>query len=223
MDSLGAAEKSLSRKAYDGVILDINLPDGKGTDFINLLHSSSSTHIPIVVVSAQEQSEFSSPLLIDWISKPFEEKRLLSAVETAVRRRSPGPARVLVAEDDDATREIIRQHVMSLGAGIQCFEAEDGLKAIELTRTHEPDLIILDLGLPNTNGFEVVTVLRHEKAARTPLLVYTAQDLTREEREKLTLGLTTHFTKSRTSEQEFIKCLVDTLNGLVSGVHQDTK
>lgn len=217
--SLGAAEKSLSDKVYDGVILDINLPDGKGTDFIDMLHSSSSTRIPIVVVSAQEQNKFSSPLLIDWISKPFEEKRLLSAVELAVRKRSPGPARVLVAEDDDATREIIKQHVLSLGSGIQCFEATNGQKAIELTRAHEPDLIILDLGLPNTNGFEVVTVLRHEKASRTPLLVYTAQDLTPEERGKLTLGLTTHFTKSKTSEHEFIECLVDTLNGLVSGEH----
>lgn len=222
VDSLGAAEKSLSDKAFDGVILDINLPDGKGTDFIDKLHTSSSTHIPIVVVSAQEQNKFSSPLLIDWISKPFEEKRLLSAVEVAVRKRPAGPARVLVAEDDDATREIIKQHVLSLGAGIQCFEASDGQKAIELTREHEPDLIILDLGLPNTNGFEVVTVLRHEKAARTPLLVYTAQDLSPDERKKLTLGLTTHFTKSKTSEQEFIKCLVDTLNGLVSG-EQKTK
>ncbi|MCW5822042.1 MAG: response regulator [Cyanobacteria bacterium TGS_CYA1] len=213
VSTIAEAEESLARSKFSVIVLDIQLPDGNGNSLLENMDKTSTT--PIVVVSASERKHYGNPLLIDWLAKPFEESKLLSAIDLAIRGRKQGPARVLIAEDDESTREIIKQYVLSLGSNIQVFEALDGLKAIELARAEEPDLIILDLGLPHTDGFEVVTVLRHEKASKTPLIVYTATDLSSEEKKKLSLGLTTHFTKSKTSEETFLSCLVSTLNGLI--------
>jgi len=215
--TISDAQKQLESSHFDAIILDMFLPDGHGTLLIEQLkHEHKSKQIPIIVVSAMHQNHYSYPLLVDWINKPFEEKRLLSAVELAVRGRTAGPARVLIVEDDESTRQIVKDYVSSIKADIQIYEAIDGQEAIDLTRKTEPDLIILDLGLPNTDGFEVVTVLKHEKASRTPLIIYSAQDLSNDDKNKLSLGLTTHFTKSRTSESEFISCVVELLNGTIA-------
>ncbi len=211
VSTLADARNSLASDKFSVIVLDIQLPDGNG----NALLEDESCTTPVVVVSASERKYYGNPLLIDWLAKPFEESKLLSAIELAIKGRKQGPARVLIAEDDDSTREIIKQYVLSLGTNIEVFEAIDGEVAIEKARAEEPDLIILDLGLPHTDGFEVVTVLRHEKASKTPLIVYTATDLSIEEKRKLSLGLTTHFTKSKTSEETFLNCLVSTLNGLI--------
>jgi len=213
VSTLGDARASLLNEKFSVIVLDIQLPDGNGIALLENMDKSSTT--PVVVVSATERKQYGNPLLIDWIAKPFEESKLLGAIDLAIRGRKQGPARVLIAEDDQSTREIIKQYVLSLANNIQVFEAEDGQKAIERARSEEPDLIILDLGLPHTDGFEVVTVLRHEKASKTPLIVYTANDLSSDEKKKLSLGLTTHFTKSKTTEEAFLNCLVSTLNGLI--------
>jgi CheY-like chemotaxis protein len=70
--------------------------------------------------------------------------------------------------------------------------------------------------MPSPDGFDVVQILRREKAKSTPLLVYTARDLNQSDKENLTLGLSAHLTKSRTSEQEFLDTVKNLLNGLVS-------
>jgi hypothetical protein len=133
--------------------------------------------------------------------------------------RIPGRRCVLLVEDDEATREVIKHQLA--GLQVHTIEAAGGNQAIELTRKESPDLIILDLGLPKTSGFDVVTALRLEKASTTPLLVYTARDLDNTEKSALTLGITAHLTKSRTSEKDFLSKVSDLLNGIVR-VDKDT-
>ena len=216
VSTIAEAEAKLKGNTFHAVILDIGLPDGNGLELLEHLRICAETQaVPVVVVTASlpMPEKFSDPLLIDWITKPFDEKRLLRAVQLAVRGRTEGVVRVLIVEDDRATRDILRQQISSLG--VQILEAADGDEAIEQVRKENPDLIILDLGLPGTNGFDVVTVLRHENARNTPLLVYTAQDLSKAEISALTLGLSAHLTKSRTSEEKFLGTVRDLLNGLI--------
>jgi DNA-binding response OmpR family regulator len=78
-----------------------------------------------------------------------------------------------------------------------------------------PDLLILDLGLPDLDGFAVVKSLREEDRLRkVPLVVYSASELTPEEKDSLRLGPTEFMTKSRVRPDEFERRVVELLNAI---------
>jgi PAS domain S-box-containing protein len=110
---------------------------------------------------------------------------------------------VLVVEDDIDLAEVLaatlRRH------DIKTFIAATGQEAIALSQQVEPDLLVLDIGLPDTDGFGVVAWLRrHENLKSLPMVIYTALDLDSESRERLRLGDTTEFlTKCRTTPEGF--------------------
>ena len=95
-----------------------------------------------------------------------------------LRRENPGTARgmglsrIVVAEDDAAIRELLVHHLRR--EGFRCEEASDGPTALRLARSGA-DLLVLDLGLPAVDGFEIVRLLRREGRA-LPILVLTARN-----------------------------------------------
>jgi len=119
--------------------------------------------------------------------------------------------KVLVVEDDLSTRELIIHQLKTLG--LDCLVASDGDAAIEITNSKRPDLIVLDVGVPKTDGFEVIKALRLGLASETPLVIYTSRDLQEEERQRLTLGPTRHLIKSVTSTDGLIDAVRDLLPG----------
>ncbi len=124
-------------------------------------------------------------------------------------------ARVLVVEDDPSFREVLVRQLSALG--LECVQAANGEQAVALARAAQPDLIILDVGLPRRDGFEVVATLRADVASETPLVVYTGRDLSSTDKEALRLGTTRYFTKSRTPEAELIGYVRELLGGLLEG------
>jgi PAS domain S-box-containing protein len=116
---------------------------------------------------------------------------------------------VLIIEDDDATRKIVGAQLKSID--VECIEAKNGAIGIELAQSCVPDLIVLDLDLPQFDGFELVSMMRAEKICETPLLVYTGLDLTQQERGMLSLGVTKHLIKSTCSMTEFLDSVTELL------------
>lgn len=214
--TIAEAEEVLKDTVPLVIILDLNLPDGSGIAFFQKL-SLSEKHfkVPVIVVTGSDRGDqlYSEPALIDWISKPFDEKKLHEALNCA--RERMGRARVLVVEDDSTTRELIRNQIEALGA--ECIEAEDGAKALTSIREDDPDLVILDLSIPAPDGYAVIDILKSETRSLKPLIVYTALDLNEEQKQKLHLGLTAHLTKSRTSQEELVGTVKEFLNGLLLG------
>ena len=110
---------------------------------------------------------------------------------------------MLIVEDDRDLAAILtatfERH------GIETFRAADGREAIELSQQVLPDLLVLDVGLPEADGFEVVDWLRrHERLSALPMVVYTARELDEADRERLRLGASTEFlTKGRITPQDF--------------------
>ena len=85
---------------------------------------------------------------------------------------------------DAATRDVIRRTLE--GDGWQVTEAQNGRVALEAVSSQVPDLILLDLMMPEMDGFEFVAEFRrHEDWQGVPIIVITAKDLTREDRERL--------------------------------------
>jgi PAS domain S-box-containing protein len=111
-------------------------------------------------------------------------------------------ASVLVVEDDVDLARVMTASLQNLG--LRTFHTARGNEAVRLCDEHEPSLIVLDLGLPDVDGFAVVHLLRQRPALRhVPLLVYSARDLGSADQSRLRLGPTEFLTKSRSSPADF--------------------
>jgi PAS domain S-box-containing protein len=217
--SIAQAEKLLQKLIPAVILLDVVLPDGDGLEFAERLrHSKQTRNLPIIVITGCEadQEIFNKPMIIDWLKKPFDLGRLETSLDIAVRAGALRTMTVLVVEDDLPTREQVVGHVNSLG--LRAVEAVDGLSAIESVHKSHPDLIILDLGIPHMNGFEVVAKLRKESAREIPLIVYSNRELRAEDKERLSLGLTKYLFKAKTTSKDFLSAMRELLGGIVPPV-----
>jgi PAS domain S-box-containing protein len=124
-----------------------------------------------------------------------------------------GEPSVLIVEDDaDLARvmsEALQRH------GLQTFHTASGSEALELCAEHEPSLIVLDLGLPDLDGFAVVRSLRKSATLRhVPLLVHSALDLSSADQARLRLGATEFLTKSRCTLTDFEEHVIGLLKAV---------
>ncbi|ATB51418.1 ATP-binding protein [Corallococcus macrosporus] len=211
--NLAEAARHLDAALPDALVVDMQLPDGQALDWVRRLREQPRTHeLPVLALSGRADHAEGVPHWVDWMPRPLEESRLLESLRYATRQ--PGQARVLVVDDDAGTRRTLCAQLERLG--VHVFEAADGESAVELARETTPDLIVLDVGLPRLDGFEVVDILRQGRGRATPLIVFTGRDLTRMDERQLTLGITRHFTKSRASEEELVASVRDLLSGLLA-------
>jgi PAS domain S-box-containing protein len=122
---------------------------------------------------------------------------------------------ILIVEDD---LDLARVMTAALeGRGIRTFHAATGSEAIRMCREYEPSLIVLDLMLPDMDGYEIVRSLRSGAGLeRTPLIVYSALDVGTADQPRLRLGPTEFLTKSRCSPAEFEAHVVRMLESVTS-------
>ena len=166
------------------ITLDIILPGGDGWEVMSKLKGDPVTSsIPIVVVSMVDNPELGMALgATDYFVKPVDTKLLLARLQQfAPAERA---LRVLVVEDDDANREWLTQTLEP--AGFDVLAASSGKRGIAMARSRKPDLVLLDLMMPEVNGFDVVEALRtYESTRHTPILIITAATLNEKEKQKL--------------------------------------
>jgi threonine synthase len=113
---------------------------------------------------------------------PTPQEGLLSALNNVTPGRFP---RVLVVDDTPEARRLIRRILQSQG-DFEIFEATNGREAIQLANLELPDLIILDLMMPEVDGFAALDELRSKpQTANIPVIVATAKELTVEEKMRL--------------------------------------
>jgi len=189
----------------DVILLDLLMPGMSGWETTAALKQHAETeHIPIVILSVLAQEETDSPdgAIVDWVQKPLDEEQLFAALQRAVSS-SVEPFKVLVVEDDHDLAGVLTATFQR--HGIQTFHAASGSEAIQISQHVLPDLLVLDIGLPEISGFEVVQWLRrHERLHATPMVVYTGRDLDADDRRRLRLGSTTEFlTKGRITPMDF--------------------
>ncbi len=135
------------------------------------------------------------------VASPFNEETLASAIQSAFRKQKRRPRVMLVEDDADLARVIAASFERH---GIETVHAADGQSALQLASSADPDLLVLDLILPDLDGFAVVEALRHQHDWGTrPLVVYSALEPTPAERARLTLGQTEFMTKCRVTPAEF--------------------
>lgn len=188
----------------DVILLDLQMPEINGWQVMAALKQQPSTReIPIIICSICPPTETQAlqSNFADWIRKPLNESLLIQSLKQTLAKTAK-PIRVLIVEDDENLANILitlfEQHE------IDTFHARTGREAIHLSQKVTPDLLVLDVVLPEGDGFAVVEWLQqHTCLYSTPMVVYSARDLSASERNRLKLGNTEFLTKGRVTVQEF--------------------
>jgi len=138
----------------------------------------------------------------DYLPKPIDRERL-SAVLRKYKCTTP-PCPVLLVEDDTATRELIRRTLVAGGWNVR--EASNGREALTMIQRSRPDLVLLDLMMPEMDGFEFLEQLRAKPEWRgIPVVVVTAKDLTPADRERLNGRVRSILQKSAYTHEELAR------------------
>ncbi len=206
-------EQTLTAAAagVEAILLDTSLDGMNGWEILPLLRRlDPRAKTPIVLQSVVNRLNSTDlPAQAEgWVGKPLDEEALLNEL-TRVLCGIGEKARILVVEDDADLAQVIAT-VFSRDT-IAVKVAHTLQEALDLCFSLQPHLLVLDIGLPDGDGFNVVDWLRqHENLARLPLVVYSGRDLTPDERTQLTLGPTHFLTKARVQPQQ-LEALVLTM------------
>lgn len=206
-------EQTLSA-AHDGaaaILLDTSLDGMNGWEMLPMLRRlDPRARTPIVLLSVDGRNRPAGlPEGAEgWVPKPVDEDALLR--ELARVLCGPGEnARILVIEDDRDLAGVIGA-VFSRG-DFAVRLAHTLREAFDACFEFQPHLLVLDIGLPDGDGFNLVDWLRqHESLARLPLVVYSGSELDAAERSQLTLGPTHFLTKARVQPEQ-LEALVQTM------------
>jgi CheY-like chemotaxis protein len=148
--------------------------------------------------------------VVGWVEKPIETTKLLDAIHHASGRREG--CQVLIVEDDEDVGRVISE--MMEERGIRTCMARSGREAIELSNRLSYDLLLLDPGLPEIDGFGIIEWLRHLARYRSlPVIVYSARDFSESERDRLRLGHTEFLVKTKTPIDELGRRIYNLLEG----------
>jgi signal transduction histidine kinase/DNA-binding response OmpR family regulator len=200
-----------ARKSKPAAItLDILLPGLDGWEVLNRLkHDEITRSIPVIVISVVDNPELGLALgAVDYFVKPVPAEELVSRLRrfNFVALGGPAKTQVLVVDDERANRDWLTEVLEPAGFGV--ISAGGGREAIELARSEQPDLILLDLMMPEVSGFDVVEALRSDKSTSAmPIMVLTAKDLTDGDKRQLNGRVSSILQRGSTGANELVSHL----------------
>jgi signal transduction histidine kinase/CheY-like chemotaxis protein len=189
------------------ITLDIMLPNMDGWEFLGRLKQIPDLRrIPVVIISivADRNKGFSLGAAAV-MQKPISRQELYeSLVDLGLFPLSLGQTlKVLIVDDDPKAVELVAVRIMGLAS--TTLRAYGGRDAIEMAQRERPDLIVLDLMMPDVNGFDVVEALhRDANTSHIPILVMTAKQITDEDRAKLNGYVTAVMEKNDADPDRFM-------------------
>jgi CheY-like chemotaxis protein len=168
----------------DLITLDVMMPSMDGWAVLSALKTEPATaDIPVVMLTMVEDRPMGFALgATEYLTKPVKKSRVLDAISRCVAHKSDD---ILIVEDDPMAADIVMRTVQ--GDGRRCRHARNGREALAMVHESRPALIILDLMMPEMDGFTFLDALRVEGPdfPDIPVVVLTAKDLTSAEREHL--------------------------------------
>jgi signal transduction histidine kinase/CheY-like chemotaxis protein len=163
------------------IILDIKLPGIDGFTVLDILKENSKLrHIPVHIIAAEDSTlDAMKKGAIGFLIKPPRKEELDEAFKKIIDYTNNKLKNLLIAEDDDVLRNSI---VKLIGNGdVQTKAVSSGKEVMEELINNDYDCMIMDLGLADISGFELLKNLESEKINIPPIIVYTGRDLTRDE------------------------------------------
>ncbi len=204
-DSAEEAKRLLGQNRYDAMTLDITLPGQDGLSLVRDLQADEKTaDLPIMVISAKASVERdasgASLNVLDWLDKPFQAERVFDILreQTDLALRHPV---ILHVEDDADLRQVLRVLIGGKGEVVTANTLNAAKKMLGLRSF---DLIILDIGLPDGSGLDLLPYLT-EIGRKIPVMVFSAHELDAGAAAQVDVALV----KSRTSNQQLLETIMN--------------
>jgi len=166
------------------ITLDVMMPTMDGWAVLRKLKSDPETaDIPVVMLTIIDDKNLGYALGVsEYLTKPIPKDRLMKVL--AKHRSSSSASRVLLVEDDPDTRQLLARFLCN--EGWQVSEAPNGKIGLQCIDSQPVDVVLLDLMMPEMDGFEFLDAIRHSDRWRAlPVVIVTAKDLTAEDRARL--------------------------------------
>jgi len=192
------------------IVIDTDLPPKGAQKLVDDLSGEPRARdIPVVLTVKNDEEQLGLSMgQVDFLRKPISRQQVLQVMAKydllADRRANKMPTSVLVIDDDPRNTRLVL--AMLKPFSIEVLSAHEGAAGIKLARTRKPDLIILDLMMPEVDGFDVVSALRADPAtAQTPILIYTAKNITAADRQRLQGSIQAIIRKGEFSKEQFLE------------------
>ena len=214
---IAASAQEALRKAVQlqplAVLIDTQLPPNGGSGLVyDLRRESKTKDIPIVLTSKVNKESLPFDIgQADFLTKPIDRQQLLQMMVkfdllADGKRGKKTPSSILIVDDDPQNIRLVK--AMLKPFNMEIMIADGGKAGLELAMKKKPDLIILDLMMPDVDGFEVVSKLREDPdAAQIPILIYTAKNITSEDRERLQGNIQTIIQKGDFGKDRFLEMI----------------
>ena len=214
---IAASAQEALRKAVQlqplAVLIDTQLPPNGGSGLVyDLRRESKTKDIPIVLTSKVNKESLPFDIgQADFLTKPIDRQQLLQMMVkfdllADGKRGKKTPSSILIVDDDPQNIRLIK--AMLKPFNMEVMVADGGKAGLELALKKKPDLIILDLMMPDVDGFEVVSKLREDPAAsQIPILIYTAKNITSEDRERLQGNIQSIIQKGDFGKDRFLEMI----------------
>ncbi len=205
------AQVMLAKSQYAAMTLDLQLPGKDGITFLRELRENAETRdLPVVVISvaaSEGASEANGDAIgvVDWLTKPIDEERLIRALGVVVDDRNGHRFRILHVEDEPDISELISGIIAGFA---DLIPVRTNAEARQKLENETFDLVILDLQLPDGNGADLLPFLRQKNKKPTPVIVLSASD----PGDELAARVSSVLIKSRISNEQ----ILDTIRGSIS-------
>jgi CheY-like chemotaxis protein len=214
---IAASAQEALRKAVQlqplAVLIDTQLPPNGGSGLVyDLRRESKTKDIPIVLTSKINKESLPFDIgQADFLTKPIDRQQLLQMMVkfdllADGKRGKKTPSSILIVDDDPQNIRLVK--AMLKPFNMEVMVADGGKAGLELALKKKPDMIILDLMMPDVDGFEVVSKLREDPAgSQIPILIYTAKNITSEDRERLQGNIQTIIQKGDFGKDRFLEMI----------------
>ena len=168
------------QQTFDAITLDLLLPDMNGLDVLRAIRSEvANRDVPIIVITVVAVHGAVAGFAVhDFLTKPFDPPALVGSLERA--GIGPVGAEVLVVDDDSGARQLMAATLGQHGYTAHCVPS--GKSGLERARVLPPGAVVLDLMMPEMDGFQFLEQFRQlPKCRRIPVIVWTAKDLSSDE------------------------------------------
>ena len=185
VNGVDALEKAKLWKP-DVITLDILIPVKDGWQVLRELKEHPlCKDIPVIIVSMVDERNVGFGLgAVEYFVKPVQKEELIAAIKKVERSAAQRSAKILVIDDDKSVTDLVQVILESEGCTV--VKAHNGKEGLMLAEREKPDLIILDLVMPELSGFNVAYQLKHNPATYTiPVMIMTSMEIDDETREQL--------------------------------------
>jgi CheY-like chemotaxis protein len=219
----GASALALAhRYKPHAITLDIGLPDMDGWALLDLLkHDPRTRHVPIHVISVDDQKKRGLKAgAFGFLEKPVDREALMGALNRTKEFIDRPVKKLLLVEDDDNQRMSLSELMKSEQVDVTAVGTAES--ALEVIQTRQFDCAVVDLGLPDLPGAELIERIRKTKGGEElPIVIYTGQDLTKSDERRLQGIAATLIVKGEGSSERLLNDTALFLHRTISAIPEE--